>query len=146
MKRHLPGLHQSAQGGTEVPEGAYLASVRRANYRWHPEKPFYVVRLAVLEPHWCAGQTVSGRLYCTPRAFWKLAWFLRDFGYDAELLEQDQIDESALVGLTGVVRVSYASVNGRSFLNLEGFAPAGRWAELSQEPVASGLQEMSDDL
>ena len=32
-------------------------------------------------------------LYCTPKALWKLSWFLRDFGYDTELLGRDEIDE-----------------------------------------------------
>ncbi len=32
---------------------------------------------------------MTGRLYCTPRAMWKLSWFLRDFGYDAELLGRE---------------------------------------------------------
>jgi len=30
---------------------------------------------------------------------WKLTWFLRDFGYDAELLGKDEIDDQALVRL-----------------------------------------------
>jgi hypothetical protein len=37
--------------------------------------------------------------YCTARAMWKLTWFLRDFGYDAELLGKDKIDDQALVRL-----------------------------------------------
>ena len=40
-------------------------------------------------------RSFSGRLYCTERALWKLNWFLRDFGYDLELLAQDQVDEKA---------------------------------------------------
>jgi hypothetical protein len=28
---------------------------------------------------------MTGRLYCTPGALWKLNWFLRGFGYDSEL-------------------------------------------------------------
>jgi len=51
-------------------------------------------------------------LYCTPKALWKLNWFLRDFGYDTELLGRDEVDEKALLGLRGVVRVSRRSVLG----------------------------------
>ena len=58
-------------------------------------------------------QSFHGRLYCTRRALWKLEWFLRDFGYDAELLDRDQVDEKALLGLRGVVRTSHTTVNGR---------------------------------
>ena len=54
------------------------------------------------------GNTFSGRLYCTPKALWKLDWFLRDFGYDTELLGHDEVDEKHLVGLSGVVKISHA--------------------------------------
>ena len=56
-----------------------------AQFRWHARKPFYVLRLSVLEPRTLAGQSIVGRLYCTPKAMWKLGWFLRDFLYDPEL-------------------------------------------------------------
>jgi hypothetical protein len=58
-------------------------------------------------------------------------WFLRDFGYEAELLGRDEIDDKNLVGLRGVVKISHAVVNGTSLLNLDGFAPAAQWEELS---------------
>ena len=67
----------------------------------------------------------------TPKALWKLNWFLRDFGYDTELLGQDEVDETQLVGLKGVVKISHIVCNGASLLRLDGFAPAGRWEELS---------------
>jgi hypothetical protein len=63
---------------------------------------------------------------------WKLSWFLRDFGYDPDLLGREEIDERAVVDLTGIVNVSHVTVDGRSLLNFEGFAPAGQWSELSQ--------------
>jgi hypothetical protein len=62
---------------------------------------------------------------------WKLSWFLRDFGYDAELVDRDEVDERQLVGLTGVVKISHIVFNGTSLLRLDGFAPANRWGELS---------------
>src|SRR6266852_2687908 len=71
------------------------------------------------------------RLYCTERALWKLHWFLRDFGYDADLLNRDQVDEKALLSLRGVVRTSHKTFNGRSYQNLDSFAPAGEWEVLS---------------
>jgi hypothetical protein len=43
---------------------------------------------------------------------WKLNWFLRDFGYDAELLGCDEIDDQNLVGLSGVVKITNTVVNG----------------------------------
>jgi hypothetical protein len=62
---------------------------------------------------------------------WKLSWFLRDFGHDTELLAKDAIDDQALLGLEGVLKVSHAIVHGISVLNLDGFAPLSRWPELS---------------
>ena len=137
MKRHIPGLHQQAQSGDDNLEGLFLVRVERAFYRWHPQKPFFALRLGILEPKEYIGQAISGRLYCTPKALWKLSWFLRDFGYDTDLLGRDEVDEKALLGLRGVVRASHTTLNGRSFLNLEGFAPAGEWEELSVAIVGS---------
>ena len=75
--------------------------------------------------------SIVGRLYCTAKAMWKLGWFLRDFLYDPELLTQDEIDEHALRGLVGVVKISHTVVNGVSLVNFDGFAPASQWEELS---------------
>jgi len=41
------------------------------------------------------------------------------------------VDDQALVGLQGVVKLSHAIVHGISLLNLDGFAPFSRWKELS---------------
>ncbi len=147
MKRHIPGLHREGQNGDEVLEGIFLVRVERAFYRWHPQKPFFALRLVILEPKEHAGQSISGRLYCTPKALWKLSWFLRDFGYDTDLLGRDEVDEKALLGLRGVIRTSRTTLNGRSFLNLESFAPAAEWEELSITTVESGEgPEANDDL
>jgi hypothetical protein len=64
---------------------------------------------------------------------WKLAWFLRDFGYDSELLGKEEIDERALVNLRGVVKIGRTLLHGNSFLNFDAFAPADRWEELSAD-------------
>src|SRR5579864_96823 len=118
MRRQIAGLHSAAVETDAVPDGLYLVQVRRIQYRWHAQKPFYVLRFALLEPKSWAGSVFSTRLYCSPKAVWKLAWFLRDFGYDSDLLAEDQIDEQRLVGLSGVVKISHATVHGISVLNL----------------------------
>jgi hypothetical protein len=141
MKRHIPGLHSQQQDRESILEGLLLVRVYAASYRWHPQKPFLSVRLAVLEPEPLAGRSLSGRLYCTERALWKLNWFLRDFGYDSDLLSLDQVDERALLNLRGVVRTSHVILNGRSFQNLEAFAPADEWEELSCETVGKKHQQ-----
>jgi hypothetical protein len=128
MKRRIQGLNETAGASVEeVPDGMYLVRVDRAQYRWHPQKPFYVLRLSVLEPREWAGGLISGRLYCTSKTLWKLGWFLRDFAYDPELLGRDEADEKAMAGLRGIVKISRTVVNGRSLLNLDGFAPASQW-------------------
>ena len=131
MRRRIPGLHESAGSAAGVPNGLFLVRVDRAQYRWQAQKPFYLLRFAVLEPQPFAGRAIAGRLYCTPKALWKLIWFLRDFGYDTDLLSRDEIDEKRLVGLQGVVKISHALLNGIALRNLEGFAPASQWEELS---------------
>jgi len=132
MRRHIPGLHSRQQDGDRPLEGLFLVRVEWASYRSHPKKAFVLVRFVVLEPESFARRSFSGRLYCTERALWKLNWFLRDFGYDMELFSQDQMDEKALINLRGVVRTTHVTLNGHTFQNLEAFAPATEWEELSR--------------
>jgi hypothetical protein len=137
VKRHIPGLHHQSRNGDDVLEGVFLVRLDRAYYRWHPQRPFYLLRFVILEPAQKQGESFSGRLYCSPRALWKFEWFLRDFGYDTDLLGRDEVDEKALIGLRGVVRVSRTVLNGHNFLNLSGFAPAADWEEVSVLPANS---------
>jgi hypothetical protein len=137
MKRRIQGLSSTISNRqTDVPDGVFLVRVDRAQYRWHQLKPFYILRLTVLEPRELAGRVVSGRLYCTAKALWKLGWFLRDFLYDPDLLSSEEVDEKALSGLRGVVKISHTTVNGTSLLNFDGFAPASQWKELSCSSVS----------
>jgi hypothetical protein len=127
MRRHLPGLHSHEVISENSFDGLFLTRVAQASYTWHAHKTFLTLKFVVLAPASSASQSFSARLYCTERALWKLNWFLSDFGYDMELLSRDQIDEKALVGLRGVVRTSPVALNGRSYQNLDGFAPALDW-------------------
>jgi hypothetical protein len=132
MKRYVSGLNQATASPTDgLPDGLFLVRLERVQHRWHGQKRFYALVFSVLEPKSLAGTRFSGRLYCTPKALWKLNWFLRDFGYDMELLGRDEIDDKNLVGLRGVVKITHSVVNGTSLLNLDGFAPRSQWEELS---------------
>jgi len=131
MRRLIPGLHSQHQTASTNLDGIFLVRVERASYRWHPQKPFLAVRFSILEPASYETLSFSGRLYCTERALWKLTWFLRDFGYDAELFSRDQVDEKALRNLQGVVRTSFTNLNGHSYQNLDSFAPVAEWEALS---------------
>src|SRR5690242_3969053 len=130
MKRTITGLHAADRCAAEIPDGVFLVHVRRAKFHRHAQKPYYAITLAILEPSRLAGQIISSRLHCSPKALWKMNWFLRDFGYDTELLGRDEVDESQLVGLKGVVKISNIVLNGAFLIRLDGFAAAGRWEEL----------------
>ena len=135
MKRHVPGLSATAtESRPALPDALFLVRVESAQHRWHTQKPFYVLRFSIVEPKQFESLPIISRLYCTPKAMWKLGWFLRDFLYDPELLSQEDIDEQALRGLLGVVKISHTIVNGILLLNFDGFAPASQWEELSASP------------
>ncbi len=110
----------------------------RAHYRWDAAEA--VLSAPLLDPRAQRTQPDT-RLpvvsTARPEHLWKLNWFLRDFGYDTELLGRDEIDEKSLVGLRGVVKISHVVVNGTSLLNLDGFAPASQWEELSSASPAT---------
>jgi hypothetical protein len=124
--------HSADRGATEqTPDGVFLVRVQRVRFQRQAQKPYYTLSLAILEPSRFSGHILSSRLYCTPKALWKRNWFLRDFGYDTEMLGRDEVDEGQLVGLKGVVKISHIDFNGTCLLRLDGFAAAGRWEELS---------------
>lgn len=143
MKRTIPGLAKAGSAQEALPGGDYLVEVVRTQYRWQKQKPYYAVSFRILLPECFATAVIVGRLYCTVKALWKLSWLLKDFGYDADLLDREELDEKALTGLRGMVRISYTNtLNGHRLLNLEAFAPADRWNEMhramgdSKEEVA----------
>jgi len=132
MRRQIAGLHAADRcAADQIPDGLFLVRVQKVQFRRQAQKPYYILALAVLEPRRFAEHVISSRLYCNPRALWKLNWFLQEFGYDTELLGRDEVDESQLIGLRGVVKISQIVLNGTPLLRMDGFAPAGRWEELS---------------
>ena len=133
MRRQLQGLSRAATPN-EVNAGLYLVRVQHAHYRWHKQKPFYELKFYVLEPKKFGGTAILAQLSCAPKFLWKFAWFLRDFRYSQDLLEQDEIDTRAMQGLQGVVQVAYEINNGRSEVALKAFAPASDWPYLYEVP------------
>jgi hypothetical protein len=149
MIRRIPGLHREAGHEESLLEGVFLVRVEGAHYRWHPQKPFFSIRFAILEPKEFVSRPISGGLYCTPKALWRLNWFLRDFGYDPDLLGREEVDEKALVGLQGVIRTVRKIYARRSYLNLDSFAASAEWEAISvgHQPRALGQNDRgSDDL
>src|ERR1700704_1697230 len=133
MRRYFDALRPAdpltATGS--VPDRLLLVRGARAQYRWHRRNPYYEIRLAVLRPKEHTGSFITSRLECGPKATWKLRWFLREFGYDPELPRWGEIDDQALIDLSGVIKVSHVMVRGASVLNLDAFSSADRWEELS---------------
>ena len=129
MKRQIAGLSAVARHELSISDGAYLVRVEGAKYRWDSKKPFLELRLVVLKPLASVNVSIVGRVYCTPKALWKLNWFLREFEYDRELFDRNEIDEKSILGLVGIVRTCQRIFAGRSFLNLEAFANKSEWQE-----------------
>jgi hypothetical protein len=92
MKRQIAGLRAASDSENRVPDGIYLVRVQCIRFQRNAPKPYYTVALIVIEPRRVAGNVVSSRLYCSPKALWKLDCFLRDFGYDLESMERDEVD------------------------------------------------------
>src|SRR5450432_3251612 len=136
MKRYFEALRpvELPVAISSVPDGLFLVRIARAQYRWHRRNPYYDIRFAVLKPKHLTGSFITGRLECNRKAMWKVGWFLREFGYDPELLGRGEIDEQALVDLWGVVKISHALVRGIPALQLDAFSSADRW----EEPAGSG--------
>ncbi len=137
MKKVIRGLNNTTARPAIMPAGFYLVRVRQATQREMNRKSFITLELEVLEPTSCAGQSIRTRLYCTPRALWKLHWFLHDFGYDRQQLAAEELDDKRLPGLKGVVKVSHHDSNGQTVVNLDGFAPALNWRSQFQLAQAS---------
>ena len=132
MKRQINGLHAADRSAVDrTPDGVFLVRVQRVQFRRYTPKPYFIVTLTVVEPRRFAGNALSSRVYCNSKALWKLSWFLRDFGYDVELLDHDEVDERRLLGLQGVVKISHVVYDGIPLVRFDGFAPASRWEELS---------------
>ena len=54
--------------------------------------------------------------------------------------EKNEIDDKVLIDLWGVIKVSEVKVHGISLLNFDGFAPAGRWEDLSPDASGNGSE------
>jgi len=140
MRRLIPGLGSENWLPEAAVEGTFLVRVESAEYRHDSRKPFFAIKFELLQPQLPLFRHLLGRLYCTPRSLWKLNWFLRDFGYDTDLLGRAQVDDRALVGLVGIVRTSRQTLAGRAFLNFEAFAPQSKWDLLSSTAGSSECQ------
>jgi hypothetical protein len=141
MRTKIQGLSQASERIPLV-EGLYRARVVRFEPAGHAAKPCRAATFLILDPPPFAGRHVRTRLYCHERALWKLRWFLSDFGYDADLLAAEELDDRRVVGLEGVIRLAYWGSDGHRRLDVQGFAAAERWAELCREsqPATAAAQ------
>jgi hypothetical protein len=142
MKRYVSGLNQAGPCASDVlADGLFLVRIERIQYRWHRQKPFYAIQFSIIEPTSVAGTRFTARLSCGSKNVWKLNWFLRDFGYDPELLERNEIDDKSLVGLCGVVKIIHSVVNGTTVLDLDGFGPVSHWQRVPVGTEIPSIQE-----
>jgi hypothetical protein len=141
----IQGLSQPSE---RIPliEGVYRARVVRFEPAGHAPKPCRAATFSILEPAPYAGRHVRTRLYCHARALWKLHWFLSDFRYDPELMEAEELDDRRVIGLEGIIRLAYWGADGHQRLDVQGFAPADRWEELSREPAPCAASVQSPQL
>jgi hypothetical protein len=140
MRTKIQGLSQTVNRNPLV-EGLYRARVVHFGPAGHAPNPCVAATFIILDPAPFAGRYVRTRLYCHDRALWKLRWFLQDFGYDAELLAADELDDRRVVGLEGVIRLGYWGNNGHRRLDVQGFAPSDRWSDASAHPPACETAE-----
>jgi len=131
MRTKIQGLSQASERKL-LTEGLYRARVVRFEPAGHAAKPCRTATFLILEPLPYAGRYVRTRLYCHERALWKLRWLLSDFGYDAGLMAAEELDDRRVVGLEGVIRLSFWGSDGHRRLDVQGFAALDRWAELPQ--------------
>lgn len=124
MRRPVRGLSQADGCGSPVPDGIYQLRIEAASLQPHRTRPLLRLRFQVLAPPSWAGDMIDADLLVTQRELWKLHWFLRDFGYDADLLAHDEIDDRQMIGLRGTARVVQAVRAGCCRAALVGFAPA----------------------
>ena len=148
MKRQITGLHAADRCAVDqIPDGVFLVRVQRAAVSPAGTEALLHDQLwPFSNPMQFAGQVISSRIYCTPKALWKLNWFLRDFGYDTELLGRDEVDDQQLVGLRGVVKISHIVINGTSLLRLRRIRPGrsmGRTFTRESGQLAGGLMTYS---
>src|SRR5208282_4846529 len=74
MKRRFQGLASTMKAKAEIADGVFLVRVDQVHYSKERQKPFYALRLSVLEPTPWVGRAFSARLSCTPKALWKFSW------------------------------------------------------------------------
>jgi hypothetical protein len=139
MTRQISGLHAISDHSLGLPSGSYLVQIMATTVTRSPRARLQVA-LRVLEPNPYAGARATVTLSCVRKHLWRVSWFLRDFGYDDELLDRDFVDPCNLKGLRGVVRISrQPSSNGE--VRLLASARADAWP--SQPAVASTQDEVA---
>ena len=98
---------------------------------------------AIIDPADHRGLKIVSRIDCRPKSFWKLSWFLKDFGYDPALLYDDEIDEKAIVDLEGVITISNRARGQQQSCKLHSFAPAHLWHGPGEPFKTRGNQELA---
>ena len=133
-----PGLHSRQPRWRKSPSkvcswfgwnGPPTAGIRR--------RPFLLVRFVVLEPEPFAARSFSGRLYCTERrsgsSIGSCGISAMTWNCSAEIRSMKR-PCSTFAESFGP---SHVTLNGRTFQNLEAFAPAAEWEDSRRQRLAS---------
>jgi hypothetical protein len=124
MKRRIAGLGLKAAALDSATAGLFLVEIAAARF---VRNRYCVLDLDILEPEAHSGMTIAVPLELARDRLWKLAWLLKDFGYDQTLLSLDELDCRRLKGLTGVVKISESDlVSGRTY-RIDACAAASSW-------------------
>ena len=134
MKRHIPGLHSESKNAEDYLEGLFLVRVDHVNYTVASAK-------AVLLDPLCQ---CSNQRNFAPAVFQGGSIALRRlFGGSTGSFATSDTTRICLAatkwtkrlwsGSEGSVRTSRKTLAGRSFQNLDGFAPSAEWESLSTD-------------
>lgn len=131
MKRRISGIGLQAAALDSPTSGLFLVEIVAARF---VKSRLCALDLHILEPTANSGLTITIELELARERLWKLAWLLKDFGYDPKLLSLDQVDCARMRGLIGVIKISESDlVSGRSY-RIDACAPASEWrAEKAEE-------------
>ena len=146
MKRQVPGLADATRDSRpDVPDGIFLVRVDGAQFRWHAQKPFYVLRLSILSPTFLPIGPSSAVCTAPRRRCGNSAGSFAIFSMTPKCWHTSRSTKKSLPGLRGVVKISHTMVNGISLINLDGFAPASQWEELSASPVPAASRSQAEE-
>lgn len=104
-----------------------LVTIRSCQRVSRKRKSFLRVGMGIEQPESWRGTDVLTLFELEANMLRRLHCFLRDFGYDSQLLAEETIAESELVGLRGVIKLGKPDRRAPGAFFLDAFASATTW-------------------